>query len=220
MFNIFGPSREWKYDNLQTPETLEEYQELSITILNHTEQLINSPFDEWTLFKDGNVLVQQKQVPNSSITIVRCTSYITVRENNTLINLAERLYDPTLEQTKELNNNIISYSNIKTITDDCSISKTLITMPNASNREFITLRTIKQTHQDAFLIAIQSINDASHIFSPNTIRGVITSGISLERITRDKIKIITIDHIDPKGWILTRTINQHKETAADWIEKL
>lgn len=227
MFNLFKSSeknaKEWKYPDLQTPITTADFESLAHDVLLQREKNINSNSNEWSLVKkyeNPDILIEQQAVPNSNVTMIRVTSYVNLTHTKTFDSILQRIYDPTFEQRKELVDSIVAYEKYKTITNTINIAKTEAKCPPITNRVFVALRTYKQTSTGGYLIGIQSINDESQYFDDNYIRGVSNCGISLEPISADQIKIVSVDHIDPKGWVPTMLTNSFKETAGDWIKKL
>lgn len=227
MFSWLGSAvPEWKYDNLPVPENLDDYMGVAEQALTNREELINSDSVGWTVinqaYNESDVLVEQKKIHGSDVVIVRSIGYVAITGNKTLSSITKLIYDPSFEERKRLINNVVGYDRLKQITDDIHIARTIVSAGfiGISNREFLALRTVKQLSERKYLVAIQSINDISHYFDPNCVRGVSNCGISIEQISEEKIKIISVDHIDPKGQIPLQAVNSVKATAGDWIKKL
>jgi hypothetical protein len=70
------------------------------------------------------------------------------------------------------------------------------------------------------LIGIQSINDQSYPFDTNSVRGVSHSGILIEPFSETQLKVVSVDHLDPKGWVPSYMVNLYTSTAGDWLKNL
>lgn len=222
--SLLGSSKtEWKYDDLPTPQTEKEYTQLSRSVLKERKRIIDSAGSEWTTVREAveydDVCIEKKPFQGSDIEIIRVTGFVKLEKGKTIDDLAMQLYRPTFAQRKALQPSIIEYKKIKTVSDNIHVSRTVGQKTGITNREFIALRTYEKT-ADGYLIGIQSINDKEHPFDPNCVRATNASGTELSMVTDSIVQIVSVDHIDPKGWIPAMIINSYVDSAGDWIKTL
>lgn len=226
MFGWGPQSPSYQYDELSTPQTIEDYQCLADQVLDKQNSLIVSNVREWEVinaaYTNSDILVEQKYISGSDIVITRSTGQITLGSNMSLYDLVQRIYAPTFEQRKALLPHVISYETVHTLTKDIHVAFTLADSGTmfVSHREFLAMRTMKQLSDHKYIIGIQSINDPNIGCNPNYVRGISSCGICIEQINDTQIKIISVDHIDPKGSVPIALINRFKSTIGDWIKKL
>jgi hypothetical protein len=222
---LFGATeQEWKYDDLPSPDNDDQYINLSEICIEKRKQMIDSK--GWSLVKTrknlkhgGEIVIESKPVEGSDIMIVRVTGYIRLAEGMNLDNLAQQLYDPTFEERKRLNENVTGYEKLKSIVDSVFVNRTVASALGITDREFVALKTYERTGM-GYVIATQSINSKEYPFDPNCVRGVSSCGMELTMVSDTVVKIVSVDHIDPKGWVPGMIINSFIETSGDWLETL
>lgn len=221
MINKMKQISEWKYEELPTPRSKREYIDIAHKIIHAREILLNS--DGWEIVSKpqnfDDVMSEKKYIDDSGVAMMRVSGFAKLKNGQTIHTLANELFNPTDESQKRLFDNILMYEKINSITDNIIVSKIIGQVTGISNREFISLRTMKYT-DDKYIIAIQSINDENHPFDDNCVRGIITSGIELSLLTDNIVEIKSIEHIDPKGWIPNMVVNAFVTLAGGWINKI
>jgi START domain len=220
--NVFGSSKsEWKYDDLPTPQSDMEYSKLARDVLRHRKRMIDS--DGWETVKDAveydDVSIEKKAIEGSDIAIVRVTGFAKLENGKTIDDLMMQLFNPTLEQRRELQSSVTEHSRLKNVSEHINISRTVGRQTGLSDREFITMRTYEKT-DDGYMVAVQSINDEDHPFDSNCVRATSMSGTLMTTVTDSIVQIASIDHIDPKGWVPSAIINSFISSAGDWISKV
>lgn len=211
--------KEWKYDDLKTPIVDEEYLKLAKDSLDERlEWIKRMDFRKLSTSYD-NVLLEEGDVPGSSITMVRASAIL---YNVSIEKLWKVAFSSSLEEKKEVFDDVIFHDKVKTINNDVHVAFSKYSAPTGIYpREFLSLRAHKQLDDGSHLIAVESINMEDYPFSDNFVRGVSMSGTLIIPLKNDeitghsRIKIITVDHIEPKGWIPTFVINAFKNKAAE-----
>lgn len=238
LFGTSNPSEDviqWKYDDIPTPLSKKDYIDVAVTALEDFKNK-NNDNDGWSVVVEAigpdDVLIEKKTIDGSDISIVRSTGYIKLNEGETIKDLMFQLFDSIDDKRSEsckklcgrprksLHDNIIEFSKLATITDNIYISRTIGACTGLTSREFIALRTYEPCSNGGYLMAVQSINIKKYIFDQNYIRGICSSGVELTSITDDIVQLVSIEHIEPKGWVPAAIINWFTSTAGDWIKAL
>ena len=224
MFGVFGSAKpEWKYDEISTPKTEEDYKSVGQEILRKRSELIHDD-NGWTTVScpenedDITAVKIEQKVINSSIATVRVTGYVKL-EGKTIKELAKELFDPTEESRKKLYTSVVSYDKLKDINPYINVGRTVGESTGITNRELLAMRILNKI-KNGYLIGVESINDENIPFDPSCVRGVNRSGVQLSSVTDSIVQIISVDFIDPKGWVPGMVINSFISSAGDWIKRL
>lgn len=210
----------WKYDDLPT-FTLNNEEGLK----KEAENILETRYrwlkqgKTWTVFYDeDNILVEERPVRDSSITMIRAT---TVLKNVDIEKILNWVYKSTYEEKRVLSDDINSHNVEKVINENVRVGKSVYNgKMGVSNREFLTLRTYKKLDAKNYIVAIQSINVESIPFGEGVVRGSSNCGTFLELLDNGDVKIITVDHIDPRGWVPSFVVNAYKKKAVERLQKL
>ena len=212
----------WKYDELSTPITNEQY----IDLANHAVEqrlswLYGGIIDGWhaihTIGNDNNnnnyVLIEELKLDTSKIDVVRAS---TVLENVNMDDVVRFYYDGDLNERQKVDPDIMYHNYVEKITDNILVFHSQYKTPfGVTKREFVAMRILTPLENGGFLITIHSINRQDIPFSKDFVRGVSNSSTLLLPQKDGKIQITTVDHIDPKGWIPTMIINNYKKKAGN-----
>jgi len=216
MLGFFSSNNgQWKYDELPTPLTKEDYLNLADQATAEKMEWINS--DGWEFMQNNNgVLLEQKPLEGSNISVVKASATLTNVDFNTLFH---NLYQPTLQERKKLYDEILTNDLIKEKDENNKITHSKFQGPTGiTSREFVTLKT-KKAINDGYLICVHSINDENIPFTENFVRGTTRCG-TLITPNDNGIEVITVEHVDPKGWIPTVIINQFKGKVGQRLTRM
>jgi hypothetical protein len=213
--------RNWLYNELPTPQSEKECLEI---IKHNNHKILNwLSEDNWSLIeKRKNVILESKEEEDSDVNIVRGNSIV---KNINIEKLAKVFFSPTFEERKILYDELL-LNNIIEFNDNHSfnITHSQFDAPmGIKGREFVTIKSCKKLENGGYLISTNSINYKDIPFSKKFIRGINKSGVLLNPILingKQAINIITVDHIDPKGWIPPIVTNLFKSKIMDRLEHM
>ena len=205
MFDWFiNNSNKWKYQELDTPIKDEDYHKIAEDTY---EQIMNWTSDDkkgWkNIFDQNDVLMEEYDIPNSNINLLRTTL---VLQNVDIKKLSQISHNIEEKYIKQIYSDVISHEIIKEISGDLHICHTKFKTPTGvSNRDMVAIRYRKELNNNKVIHISKSINCENIHFSNNFIRMCYMSSLLLEPINNDdgsmNVKVISVDHIDPKGWI-------------------
>jgi len=211
---------EWKYDNLPTAATNDDVITIANSAMAQRIEWFNGKYETgWApFFENQNIKIEQLQLVGSDIHVVRCTATL---KNVDINNIVKYFYNAELAEKKVVDPDIKYHKVVKQIDENIHISHSQYDTPfPISNREFVAIRNVQQV-DNMFVISIQSINYNDVPFTKGFVRGSSNCGTLLMPIEGSTdVKIITVDHIDPKGWIPTAVINKYKMKTATRIERI
>jgi hypothetical protein len=135
------------------------------------------------------------------------------------------LYSPTKGERKKVYKESIDHKVIQTFGSTYHIGYSLFEAPyTVTNRAFLALRSVALLDDGSYIISIRSINRKDVPFDTNYVRGISNCDIhiSLAEIEGNPncVKIVSVDHIDPKGWIPTYIINSFKSRAGEFLNNI
>ncbi len=213
-----GP--EWHYNGLPTPTTMEEYELFSKEALDMVTSTV-SPSEGWTTLSNNNgVNIQEKPVDGSDITTVKIS--ITLK-NVSLEEIIKCIHSPTFDERKQLYDKLIDHKVTKQVTPDIVVTRSRFSTPfPVTDREFLTMRSIRRFDDGSCVIAVRSLNDIGVQFDEeNFVRAIGRSDIYIFPVkgTND-VGIIDVSHVNPMGWIPNFVINSYKEEAANYLIKM
>lgn len=212
----------WEIEELDTPQNRNDFKRIAKEMIKNRQDLMDS--DDWVIVKDASdfdeVLIETKDIQDSNIIMTKATGFCKLQKGEDLRSLAMDIFDPTLKLKRNaLHENISEYEKIKSVRDNIEVVRMEAYCPGVTNRDFLVLRTYEKIG-DTYLIAVESINHPDHPFDPNCVRGVARSGVWVSMLTDEVAQIISIDHVDPRGWIPSMLINTLVTASGSWIEKL
>lgn len=220
MFNWFSDNdnNEWRYDNLPTPESDDDYIRLAKKVIDNRMKWIKDK-DNWELLiNEDGITVHQRQVNGSPIHMIKAT---TILHNVDINNILNWLYKATLDEKRLIIDDVIDHEIVQNINNNIHVSRSRYSTPvGISNREFLALRVSHMRSDTTYLVGIQSINKKDIPFDNDYVRGISNCATLLEDLGDNTVKITSIDHIDPKGWIPAFVINAYKRKAKERLEKI
>jgi len=189
---------EWKYDDLPTPKSDEEYKEEAAKAIAVRLEWADSK-DGWEeIQRERGVVLEQRELPGSWIHLVRARALLRNIEVEDIIRLT---YDADLKERKTLIDDITNHEVIEEIVPgELHVAHSQFSAPmGVTNREFVAIRTRKTLDDGRIIVAIQSVNVEGRPFSPGFVRGSSNSCLVVEK-TKDKqgndvVRVVTVDHI-------------------------
>lgn len=206
----------WKYDYIPTPVTTSEYEELVKSSVPRCLSWLNSP--DWKFESNKNeVMLKKKKFAGSEIIGIMATIYI---KNANLADILRFSYSPTMDEKRFLHNEVLQYETIGTINNNAHVSYSLYGMPTGiANRDFLVIRCLNKLDDGSHLITVSSINNSTVPFSPKLVRGVSNCCAHIVQ-NQNMIKITTIYHVDPKGFIPAVFVNMYTGRVGEELVKI
>lgn len=210
-------SSSWKYPELPSPVTAEDFIAVAKEALEHRKQLVNDP--GWESFqKNPDVSVDTLKVPGSNIEVVRASMIL---ENVDIEAVFNCFYLAELDEKKKVDPNITDHRFVGKINDNVIITYSRYNTPfMVTNREFLVVRTFEKLENGGYVVAIQSVNIETEPFKHDVVRAFSNCATFLEPVDNNKVIITTMDHIEPKGWIPVPIVNSYKKKTADKLRKI
>ena len=219
MFGLFGSGEtKWQYDDIPTPKTPPEFDNLRNETLEAILMLADA--DDWTHFSivDG-VTLESKHIPETNITATRGT--MTFKGNfNTFV---DNLFESSDASKKKIFEDMVLNTVVRTIDDNNMVVHSQFRAPpTVSWREFVVLKSRMVLDDGRHVITAVSINDETVPFSKGYVRGVAISGmiVTPPKEGDNMIKIVKVEHVDPKGWLPIALINMMKGKVGKTLAKM
>lgn len=210
-------SLDTNFDDIDTPQTTEDYQNLARTSLNKVENYVNS--DGWKLlFKNINgVRIEEKRREGRGYTAIKTQKTL---ENVDVEGVIKCLFNPTCEERKQIYPDITHHSNTKELDENTVVSVTRFkTPPVIWDREFLGARFLRRDENGGCTISVIPINQEGH-HDNKCVRGVASSDIIVNRLDTNRAHITSVNWVDPKGWVTPDIVQRYKEKSGDWLHKL
>lgn len=216
MFSLWNVDNR-SYDELPTPISAKDFMDLSRDLIREKIDWINS--DGWEVIHDEDgIIIEERAIEGSDIELVRASSVLTGVNYHELIELA---YNSSIEERKKVSDDIIDHEVLDYIADNIHVCISKYEAPiGITNREFVNLRTHKPLSTEKHVIVVHSINYDKAPSDSDYIRGTNRNGVLFEKLNDSAVKITTVDHVDPKGWIPAIVINAFKKKAGIRIKKI
>jgi hypothetical protein len=211
---------DWKYENIPTPKTDEDYKKLIDAVFNQRLRWIKD-YPRWNKIEDRNDLTLREIYVNNSDFPIYCTSGIL--HNVNIDDIAKLFYNSEYEEKKVIFEDLISQeiTNLKEIKNAHVINSKYSASFGVSNREILGVKAIRKYDTGGYFIVVQSINKESIPFSNLYVRAIAQCATVLRPINDDKdVEIININHIDPKGWIPSFLVTMFRNKQFTSIEKI
>jgi hypothetical protein len=201
----------------QTCTVPNDYTDLFNSSINEVLPIVNS--DGWTKLATTNgVLIEEKSIDNSEVTLIR-TSYML--QNVNLDKLIKHIHNPTHEERKLVYTKLKDHHTLQTFDEHMVVAKSQFNTPYpVVDREFVALRSKKLLYSGQYLISIRSIHRPDQLLTADHVRGTSNSNIYVSPQENNTVKIVSVDHVDPKGWLPGYLVNSFKETAGEWLNNL
>ncbi len=206
-----------KFDDVETPVTATNYQNLARASLDKVEEYVNS--GGWKLlFPNVNgVRIEEKRRDNSGYTAIKTQKTL---ENVDVDRVIKCLFNPTFEERKRIYPDIYHHINTNKVGDNIVVSVTKFrTPPVIWDREFLGARFLRQKPDGNCLISVIPINKEGYHDS-KCVRGVASSDISVHRLGENSVHVTSVNWIDPKGWVTPEIVQRYKEKSGDWLVQL
>ena len=140
---------------------------------------------------------------------------------NDLDKMVRMLYEPSLEDRKKISTDFIDEEVIKTLDSNNKLTMSRFSAPwPVYPREFLTLKTKRMLADDVYIVAAQSINYKSKPFSNKYVRAVVRTGMFIEKMDNNRIKITRVEHIDSKGFIPLWIIDMKKGKVGERLTNM
>ncbi len=206
----------WSYDDLPTPNTDNEFINITNEVFAHRQEWISGKWDKVT--EKNGYLLEERTLSNSRFKAYRTTGLL---HNVDIEKITEFTYDPDFKEKKEVTPDLIHQRNLKLVSNTIHTCLTHYATPFAiSNREFVAIRAIRYNEDDSRLIVIQSVNVESVPVTEGFVRGVSKCAILLTPIDDVTVKMVNINHIDPKGYIPGFVVNMFRDRQLKTFENL
>jgi len=220
MFGLFGSSNhgQWKYDELPTPVKPEDYAKIRDLTIKKTLKWVDSN-DQWSHFSvvDG-VTLESRPVSNSGITATRGTIVAKCADFNKFV---DHLYESDDASKKKIFDNMHANRVVKELDDNNMIVHSQFTAPpTISWREFVVLKSRVVLPDGRHIITAVSINDKDVPFTDGYVRGIAISAMVVSKNNDGTIKLVKVEHVDPKGWLATSLVNMMKGKVGKTLAKM
>ena len=206
-----------KFDDVETPVTDTNYQNLARASLDKVVDFVNS--SGWKLlFKNINgVRIEEKRREGSGYTAIKTQKTL---ENVDVDGVVKCLFNPTFEERKRIYPDITHHNNTKEIDDNTVVSVTRFkTPPVIWDREFLGARFLRRDADGNCTISVVPINQEGH-HDNKCVRGVASSDIIVNRLGENRVHVTSVNWIDPKGWVTPDIVQRYKEKSGDWLHQL
>lgn len=172
---------------------------------------------DWSTFHDANgIKLELKRLPTSSIDVIRSC---TILHNVDIERIKDFYFGAGFEEKKKIDPDLIEHRVVQNITDNVLITHSRYAPNLIANREFVALRSVRQI-PNGYIIAIHSI-DYPGITPPyGVVRGLSFCGTLLERLDGNRVRIRTVDHIEPQGWVPSFIVNSFRMKVADKLRRI
>jgi hypothetical protein len=206
-------SQNWSYDTLYTPKNDKDSKNFGEKVLKEMLTMINS--NGWEVFsRTDKVLLEETSVKDSNISAVKGTIVFT-NKNKSFEYFVNSLYSSLFVEKKKIYDELISNKAIRIIDENNVIVHSQFAAPSGiiaglipiAPREFVVLKSRQVLEDGSYLITAHSINYYLIPFSKGFVRGVVKTGMLITQLGDNKIRVIKVDHLDPKGWIPSAVIN-------------
>lgn len=209
----------WSYSELQTPKTPQEFQETRKSFLEEMKNLVLSKDWKMESETDGTVMESHSN-PGSNIHMTRCTR--TFDDVSKFENFADQLFDSSLEKKQAIYEDMLENKELKHIDDKNHVVFSQFKAPFPTwKREFVMLKSREVEKDGSHLITSCSINYEDSPFSKGFVRGVAKTAMLVTPLKEEnKIRVIKVDYVDPKGWIPIWLLNSLKGKSINNINKM
>lgn len=220
MFGLFGSNNngQWKYDELPTPLKPEDYAKIRELTIKRTLNWVDSN-DNWSFFStvDG-VTLESRPVSNSSITVTRGTMTFKCNDFNKFV---DHLFESSDESKKKIFEDMEANKIVKELDkDNMIVHSQFRAPPTVSWREFVVLKSRVVLQDGRHIITAVSINDKNVPFTDGYVRGVAISAMVVTNNKDGTIKLVKVEHVDPKGWLPVTLINMLKGKVGKTLAKM
>ena len=209
----------WSYVELQTPKTVDEIQKTSRYFLDKMKRLLLSV--GWNKESNTNgTTMESRSISNSNVLMTRCTR--TFDGVAKFDDFTDELFDSSLEKKQKIYVDMLENKVLQDIDDNNHIVLSRFKAPfPTSRREFVMLKSREVLEDGSHLITSCSINYEGTPFSTGFVRGAAMTGMLVTPLLdENKIKVVKIDYVDPKGWIPAFVLNWVKGKSIENINKM
>lgn len=206
---------EWFHNGIITPSSQQDYEMVAKEALDTTLSMVDS--DGWSLVvKKGRVTVEEKYVSESQISMIRVSTDL---QNVNLEDIVNFIHAPSNKQRKAAYPKLIAHETIDRISGNIIVARSTFNAPfPVTNREFLAMRVKRRCDDGSYLIACRSVNRQDREFDPNFVRGTSTTDVHVSPIPgTNNVRVVQVDHVNPRGWIPYDIINSFKSTMGDWL---
>ena len=221
MFGLFGSSKQkWETTDVSTPTKPHEYEDVRKNVLNTVLEWTNSD-DGWTPFSIvDNVTLESKVVDNSGITATRGTLTFEGSDFNRFV---DNLFESSDESKKKIFEDMEANTVVKNLDhNNMVVHSQFRAPPTIYWREFVVLKSRTVLSDGRHVITAISINDETVPHSKGYVRGVVISGMIVTPPKKDDnmIKIVKVEHVNPKGWLPVSLINMMKGKVGKTLARM
>ena len=174
-----------------------------------------------------DILLEELEVEGSDFLAYRTTALL---RNVNIDDITRLVYNAGYQEKKRVAEDLISQKTIKRVTSHCAyVCLARYSTPSfvVSDREFLAVKSLHKFDSGARLVTVKSIDLDDVPPDDDYVRGTSDCAIMLLPMEEDPgigsvptVKIVNVNHIDPKGYVPAFLINMFKERSLQMIENI
>lgn len=210
---------DWYYKELKTPGTQKEFEQVAKNFSSEMARLLVS--NSWDKEDEQNgTVMETHSIPESNILMTRCTR--TFDDVSKFDKFSDDLLDSSLAKKQKIYPDMLENKVVREINNNTHVVLSQFKAPfPTGKREFVMLKFREVLENGSHVITSCSINFESVPFSSGFTRGIAKTAMLVTPLNEEnKIKVVKIDFVDPKGWIPAFVLNWVKGKSIDAINKM
>lgn len=205
------------YEELPTPSNHKDLLVLRDEVFNQRMEWIKPPTtDKWKHLKTKKGFVlEELKLDTCKFPVLKGTGIL----QNVDINYLEHLaFDATLKEKQKITEDLLEHKIVTQVDNDTIVYKDTFDVPiGFDKREFLILRCKHRLDNGGVLVTIQSINCEDEDCAKKCVRGTSNCAIYLEPVGDKEVKLINVNHINPKGSVSSMMVKLFKKRSLDTL---
>lgn len=197
----------------------EQLKQHGATFMGEMANLINTT-DGWKIVSETNgVKLEARSVEGSDIEMTRCTK---VFDNlDKFETFVQNQFSSDLGVKQKAYVDMVESDIIQEINENNHVTHTKFNGPTmVAARDFVMLKSRQVQSDGSHLITACSIDSSEPVFK-GCVRGEAKTGMLITPLHgENKIKVVKVDHVRPKGWIPPFVLNWLKGKSVDNVNKM
>jgi len=213
----------WELPGLPSPTSREEFDKLNEEAFNLINGWITGTQSEgWApiLPVEEGIELFEKETSESGVHIIKCRGVIC---SVTCEELFELHWSTGLEERKRIAEDLLESKVLQKFSDTMKLTYSAWQSPvGVANRDFVSLRCHKKFPDGSILMYGIGVNSKDQPMKEGFVRGVNKQGLKFVPHKTDPTKclLITVDYLDPKGWVPGMIVNMFKRKPCERILRL
>eukprot|EP01094_Clydonella_sp_ATCC50884_P024273 TRINITY_DN6041_c0_g1_i1.p1 TRINITY_DN6041_c0_g1~~TRINITY_DN6041_c0_g1_i1.p1 ORF type:complete len:242 (-),score=43.61 TRINITY_DN6041_c0_g1_i1:173-898(-) len=215
---------EWKYDDLPTPTSDDEFRALAVACKQRIEPWIRGP-EGWTMVDEDQatgVKLWEREVVGTEFHALKCSGIINYASVEDVVHL---FWSASLEERQKLAPELLEGGVLRTIDEGrLKLSFARFQTPFViANREFVSYRARENLDDGSIFLYGESVNCKERPFSPDAVRSVVLNAVLLEPIEdggEPAVRMTSVDMVDPRGWVPAAIVNLFKKKPMERMGRI